>query len=629
MIILSAYNVKKYYSDNLILDNISFAVDETDRIGLVGSNGCGKTTLFNIITGKTDCDEGSISISKGIIPGVMEQFPVNDNKSVLEEALTVFSPLMALEKEIEHVTSIIDSGNCDIDKEILHLNLITEKFNSEGGNTYRNRTRSALIGLGFSEEQLQGNTSALSGGQRSKIQLAKLLLSNSKLLLLDEPTNHLDIESTQWLENFLRKYNGSFIVISHDRYFLDRVCNKTYHIENSHLTCYNCTYSEFTVKKDEDREIALRHYTNTMNEIHRIERIVEQQRRWNRERNIRTAESQLKRIERLEKDLEKPDSIEKKINFKFDIDETGGNEVLTVDNLSFSYAAKEIFKDISLNIKKGEKVFLIGPNGCGKTSLFKVLTGKLMCSSGFFSMGSLVQPGYYDQTQADLNPANSAFDEISNAYPKLTDTHIRSALAMFLFRGDDVFKKISSLSGGERARIALLKLMLSRNNFLLLDEPTNHLDINSREMLEKALENYDGTLFVISHDRYFINKLADRIYHLNQGKLTEFKGNYDYFSERHLPDSETDENKRVKPVVQNEYRLKKEQKSAERKRNTLLLRTEQKIAELEGLISEHTVRLNTPDVMSDYSEIISISSTIEKLQHELDDAYVLWTELSD
>ena len=469
----------------------------------------------------------------------------------------------------------------------------------------------------------------LSGGQRSKVSLAKLLVSDSNLLLLDEPTNHLDVEAINWLENFLGEYKGAYIVISHDRYFLDKVTNMTMELEHQTLTQYNGNYSKYLDEKERRRQEAEHRYESQMHEINRIEGIIEQQRRWNREKNIRTAESKQKMVDRLKEQLEKPEKEERGIRFEFGVNTRGGNDVLFCDRLSKSFDEKQLFKNVNIHIQNGERVFLLGANGCGKTTLFKIIDGDIFADSGKVTLGSRIETGYYDQTQANLNPAKTALDEVWDSYRDMTETAVRNALAAFLFRGDDVYKKIAGLSGGERARIALLKLMLSRANFLLLDEPTNHLDIKSREALEAALESYRGTLFIISHDRYFINKTADRILYLDSTGITEFKGGYSYYLE-HLERLNHDsvEKKPEKPVV-NEFKLKKERQSEIRRTRTAVSKCESRISELDGEVEELERRLQIPEIMSDYAKILELTGRLDELKNEQTQVLEDWEKLSE
>jgi len=633
MTLLDISSVSKYFGDRLLLENCCFSIGEGQHLGLVGVNGCGKTTLFKIIAGTENYDSGEIFKNKLTKIGFMEQFILGDkNISAYEHLLEVFSDVIEMENQLEELNKQIDSNPDNIDELIEKQHNIIEQFEARGGLTYKSRARSALLGLGFSEDQLSQKVSTLSGGQAAKVQLAKLLLSGANLLLLDEPTNHLDIKATEWLEEFLRSFSGSFIVISHDRYFLDKVCGGIIELENRKTTYYAGGYTRYFNKKKENAEIEMRHYVNAKAEIERLEGSVTKLKSFNREKSIKAAESKIKHIERLEKDLVKPENGPDSIHFNFGVKNQCGNDVIVTDNLTLYYEDKLIFKDVNINIYKGERVFLLGANGCGKSSLFKILAGRQAGSRGIFRTGSMVDVGYFDQVQAGLNLSSSVINEVWNMYPKMTETQVRNALAAFLFRGDDVFKEVASLSGGERARLAILKLMLSQDNFLLLDEPTNHLDIGSREMLETALDNYEGTLFVISHDRYFINKLANRIYSMENFGVTNYDGNYDYYIERRQNQFVKNETAKIEVRVSsgaNSYKAEKEQRAAERRRLSRIKKLEEEIERAENDIAELNEKLSNPELSSDYEKIMELNGEIEKRTANLDSFLEEWTELCE
>lgn len=626
MTVLSANDLGLYYGANMIFENISFSVDEKDRIALVGINGCGKTSLFKLITGENQPDAGNISLNKLATLGYMEQFTLSGGRSIYDEALTIFKPLMELDAELSSVTAGIAAG--EVSAELIERqHFLSEEYEKRGGLTFESRTRAALIGLGFEESDLKRDVGELSGGQRSKIQLCKMLLSGANLLLLDEPTNHLDINAVEWLESFLQSYNGAYIIISHDRYFLEKVTNRTFELENHHLTAYKGAYASYLKQKEENREIALRHYENTQREIHRIEGIIEQQKRWNQERNYVTIASKQKQIDRIAETLVEVDTLPSKLKFNFQTKPTVTNNILICDRLSAGYGEKMIFSELNLSVHKGERVFLLGPNGCGKSTLFKVLVGQIAGKYGSVTFGPNVEYGYYEQTQASLHDSKTVLNEVWDVYPRMTETEVRTALGSFLFRGDDVFKLISTLSGGEKARISILKLMLSQANFLLLDEPTNHLDITSREALENAIADYDGTVFIISHDRYFINKLADRLYYMDNGGITEYSGNYDYF-EQHRPDkTATVSAIKVESANAADYRRRKEEASAARKRKTGILRTEAALEELSVKISEIEERLSLPEVAADYQQVLEITNELSALRENEEELFLKLEEL--
>ena len=473
-------------------------------------------------------------------------------------------------------------------------------------------------------------TGKLSGGQRSKLSLAKLLLSKANMLLLDEPTNHLDIDSVNWLEGFIREFKGSMIIISHDRYFLDNVTNKTIELEHGKIRCYKGNYSEFIKKKESDDEALRNKYENDLKEIKRIEGIVEQQKRWGRERNFITAESKQKEADRIKAQLVTPESELETIRMNFNIKRETGNDVLICENLAKAFGEKHLFDNVNIHIRKGERVFIIGSNGCGKTTLFNILTCKTASDTGEVRYGSNVDLGYFDQMQNNLNLEKTAIDEIWDTFPNMTQTQVRSALGSFLFKGDEVFKPLNKMSGGERARVSLLKLMLDGSNFLLLDEPTNHLDSASREQLEDTLKNYEGTMLVISHDRYFINKLADRVLVMEKHGLKEYLGNYDNYAEKVKNQvSEISEVKQEKESKgKNDYQLQKQKQAEERKRKTQLAKTEKLIEQLEVEIEETNTLLQSEEVISNYEKLMELTEKLEDLNIQLENAYDLWGELS-
>ncbi len=632
MTVLNVQNLSFYFGERELFSNVNFDINEKEKVGFVGSNGVGKSTLFKLIKGEYEPTDGSIVKSRDVTVGYMEQHTCSTaGRTVYEEILSVFDYLSELETELEMVNACLVNGIGSLDDNIKKQDELTVKYQNEGGLTYKSRARSALIGLGFDEKDFDMTTDKLSGGQRSKVALAKLLLSKSNLLLLDEPTNHLDIKSVEWLESFLKNYNGAVFVVSHDRYFLDRITDKTVELENRKVRCYRGNYSEFLVKKKAEQKAIEDKYINDIKEIERLEGIVAQQRQWNREKNIRTAESKLKQIERIKEQLVVPDSKVERIRFSFEPKCVSGNDVIIADNLSKSFGDKLIFNNVNLHITRGERVFILGDNGCGKTTLLKILMGDYKQSDGTFSFGENLFKGYFDQVQAKLNLDKTAIDEIWTSYPQMTHTALRNALAAFLFKGDDVFKPIKDLSGGERARIALLKLMLGGHNLLLLDEPTNHLDAFSREELENTLLDYTGTMLIVSHDRYFINKLSSRILELNKNGVTEYLGNYDYYFEKKSAAINTVESV-LKPKNSekvNDYKLKKERAAEQRRLKTQLKRIEEEISLLENEIISIEEELNSEAVQTDYEKLIEYTQKLQSKNEELDDKYIYWEEIQE
>lgn len=634
MAILTVNNIKKMFGTDVIIQDITFEVQKGDRIGLVGINGSGKTTLFKVLNGEYTADEGTFTPARETSIGYMEQHVCRDmEKPAFDEVMTVFAPLLKMEAEIEVLTTEISEMPENLNELIEKQAELNDRFIADGGLTCRNRAKSTLIGLGFAPEQIYAPIGVLSGGQKAKIQLAKMLLGESNLLLLDEPTNHLDIPSVEWLEDFLKNYNGSYIVISHDRYFLDAVTNRTFEIENTHLTEYKGNYTKYLQLKEENRLAMQRVYDNTQREIKRIEGIIEQQKRFNQERNYVTIASKQKSIDRLQATLEKPEDDPDTIKFQFKASQRGGNDVLEAEELALSFGDHRLFKNVNLDIKRGEKVFLIGPNGCGKTSLLKVLLHIYKQTFGDFRFGANIDIGYYDQAQGNLDESKTVIDEIWDLHPYMTQTQVRSALAVFLFKGEDVYKPVKGLSGGERARVLLLKLMLSKANLLILDEPTNHLDIGSCEALENALLGYDGTLFVVSHDRYLINKLADKIYYLTPSGTTLYLGNYDAYLEARQKQEAAKaaaeaENENAVTKANTVYKKKKERASEIRKRRAALSKCEREIEAAEAEIDTLNEQLSNPETASDYEKMMEITNKITEQKALADSLMNDWTELT-
>ena len=624
MIILQGKDISVSFGERVLFSNVNFAVDENDKIGLAGVNGAGKTTLFRMLSGYEPEDyEGTVVKQAGLTVGFMEQHVLRgDEISVYEEALSVFEDLIKTERELEELHGRIDGG--DTDGKLLEKQMnLTERFQDEGGLTFRARTESMLIGMGFKKEDLQKPVRVLSGGERSKLQLVKLLLSGAKLLLLDEPTNHLDIEAAEWLENFLLDFKGAYIVISHDRYFLDKVTNKTFALDNFTLDTYKGNYTEYLRQYDERVAFLTKQYTEMTEEIHRIEGIIEQQRRFNQEHNYITIRSKEKQIERIRKDLVSPPPPRRKIHFQIPCRLAHGTDVITACGLSLKIGERELFRNVDFEIKYGERVFLLGANGCGKSSLMKLILGKLK-GEGNAYIADWLKIGYFDQLQElRLTSTKTTMDFVWDDFPKLNRTQVQSALAMFKLYGEQLQKPVNMLSGGEAAKVILLKIMLEGPNLLLLDEPTNHLDLEAREGLIEALSDYKGTMLIISHDRTMINTLATKLMFLHKDGMEIFSGGYDEWRESrgegavYTRTEEIQAEKEEKPKV-NTYKQQKELQSRLRKAATQVKRLEEEIEAAEKETEEINKRL--AENSGDYKSVMEDSerlSELEELQMKL------------
>lgn len=622
--LINAGKIEKSFGDRLLFKDVSFNIEPEDKIGLIGENGCGKTTLFNMITGKEQCDAGGIIRKSGISVGVLAQHACSCSvRSAYDEALSVFSPLIDTENELKAVDNLLLSSSDE--SLIAKQHTLREKFERDGGLTFRQRTRSALLGLGFSDKEQLLSVASLSGGQRSKVELCKLLLSQPDVMLLDEPTNHLDIDSIEWLDGYIKQTKSAVMIISHDRYFLDRVANRIFEISGH--TLYSCdgNYTKYCRVRDERLEAVRANYENTMKEVGRLERVIEQQRRWNREKSIKRAESKQKAVDRLLEGLEIPEAEKKDICLSFRSAVRSGDEVLKADALQKSFDGKVLYKDVSVDVRRGDRIFIIGPNGCGKTTLLKQLSDR-----GQAVFGAGVKMGFFDQHQSDLDLKNTVFGELRNAFPTMGDSALRGALALFLFKGDDVFKSVESLSGGERARVALCKLMLRHDNLLFLDEPTNHLDIESREVLEEALLDFDGTLICVSHDRYLINRLATVILYFENGTLKKQNGNYDdYLAARETADTKTAPTEKSASAAKLDYMKRKQEASEKRKMRTELSRCEEKIAAAEKEQAEIAAELSDGDTAADYERVTALSARAAELESELLNLMEKWELLSE
>ncbi len=623
MSLLSLTSLSVSFGERTLFEPFNLEITDGEKIGLIGANGAGKTTLFKLITGDIEPDSGGIVRQKGLRIGYMEQIVAStSNKSAYDATLEVFEPLIKMENQLDALTEALSEANTDI---ISRHHELRERFERNGGLTYKNRTRAALLGLGLSEEHLFLPLSKLSGGQLSKISLARLLLSDADLMLLDEPTNHLDISSVEWLENFLKSCRSAFIVISHDRYFLDSVTTRTVEIEHCRVASFKGSYTAYTEFKKKEREITRRHYDNTMAEIERLEAVIKQQHQWNREKNIKTADSKQKEVDRLRATLVKPESELEGIRFILRPKAGGGSETVVAEHISRAFGDNVLYRDVSFKIRRGERVFLLGDNGCGKTTLLR----QLIHEGGGIRFGPSVSTSYFDQTQSDLNDRNTALEEIQNKFPNMTESELRGALAAFLFKGDDVFKKVGSLSGGERARLAILKIMLAGSNLLLLDEPTNHLDLYSRQALENALDEYGGTMLIVSHDRRFIDRLADRIFVMENDGITQYDGNYTYYIEKRDGTSSSEVKEKAIGAGGQSYKDKKKLASDLRKLRSAVAAAENKAAELENELSEIDRLLASEDIASDYTKVAELTQKAANLNTELETILEQWEASSE
>ena len=616
---LSVRNLTMTFIERNLFTDVSFDVEERDKVGFIGANGVGKTTLFKILNGEISPVSGTVTFSKNVRPGYMEQHACNNPRAdVYHELLSVFDYLSDMETEISALAHQIDNKSGNLDELVERQTMLIEQFERAGGLTYKSRTRSALLGLGFSENDFTMPVGNLSGGQRSKLCLAKLLLSQSNMLLLDEPTNHLDIDAIAWLEGFLRDFKGAMIIISHDRYFLDNVTNKTIELEHNRAMVYKGSYSEFVKKKESVNESLKNKYEHDLKEIKRIEGIVEQQKRWGQAHNFITAASKQKEADRIKDGLVAPESELETMRMHFEPRCESGNDVLICKNLAKSFDDKQLFKNVDIHIRKGERVFIIGGNGCGKTTLFRILTGKTPMDCGEYDYGANVEIGYFDQMQQNLDLSKTALDEVWDTFPNMPQTEVRSALASFLFKGDEVFKPLSKMSGGERARVSLLKLMLKGSNFLLLDEPTNHLDASSREELEKTLLDYSGTMLIVSHDRYFINKIATRVIEVQKDQCLSYNGNYDDYLAQKTPVVETTQ----KVVTEARQR-----QIIDKKTKNEIKKLERTIDSLEKEINSLKEELTSEEVMNNYKKYNEITDSIDEKEMELMETMEKWEQL--
>ena len=637
--ILSCQGICKSFGEKVILQNASFHIEEREKAALIGNNGAGKTTLLRIIMNELPADEGQTVLMKDKKIGYLAQYQdIQGHRTIYEELLTTKQYIIDMETRMRSIEAEMNQAEGEALERLMNTyTRLTHEFELENGYAYKSELTGVLKGLGFTEEDFNKQVATLSGGQKTRVALGKLLISRPDILLLDEPTNHLDMESISWLETYLLNYPGAVFIVSHDRYFLDKVVTKVIEIEAGQVQMFSGNYSAYAVKKAQLRDAQYKAWLNQQRDIKHQEAVITKLKSFNREKSIRRAESREKMLNKVQR-IDKPMEIQNQMRLTLEPRIVSGNDVLTVENLSKSFPGQELFHDISFQIKRGERVALIGNNGTGKTTMLKILNDLLPADEGSFSLGAKVQIGYYDQEHHVLHQEKTIFQEIADTYPTLTETEIRNMLAAFLFTGDDVFKEISSLSGGERGRVSLAKLMLSEANFLILDEPTNHLDIASKEILEEALNSYAGTVFYVSHDRYFINQTATRILELTNLAVVNYIGDYDYYldkkeelTEKYAPVKEQ-AIETAQAEVPSEGKLtwqqQKEEQARKRKQENELKKTEQRIEELETRDKEIDETLVLPDVCTNVGRCAELSREKEKIRQELEELYEIWETLA-
>ena len=639
--ILSCQGISKSFGEKVILNDASFHIEEREKSALIGNNGAGKTTLLRIIMNEISADSGQVVLMKDKKIGYLAQYQdVSGHRTVYEELLTTKQYIIDMEDRMRAIeVQMKNASGEELDRLMNTYTRLTHEFELENGYAYKSELMGVLKGLGFTDEDFAKQVETLSGGQKTRVALGKLLISKPDILLLDEPTNHLDMESISWLETYLLNYPGAVFIVSHDRYFLDKVVTKVIEIDAAQVRMYSGNYSAYAEKKAQLRDAQYKAYLNQQRDIKHQEAVIVKLKSFNREKSIRRAESREKMLGKIQR-IEKPTEVQSQMRLSLEPRVVSGNDVLTVEELSKSFPEQTLFTDISFQIKRGERVALIGNNGTGKTTMLKILNDLIPTDSGTFSLGSKVQIGYYDQEHHVLHAEKTIFEEISDTYPTLTETEIRNMLAAFLFTGDDVFKVISSLSGGERGRVSLAKLMLSEANFLILDEPTNHLDIASKEILEEALNSYTGTVFYVSHDRYFINQTATRILELTNQAVVNYIGDYDYYlekkeelTEKYAPvQQETVTVQETAPATASEGKLtwqqQKEEQARKRKQEAELKKTEARIEELETRDKEIDETLVLPDVCTNVGRCAELNREKDKIQQELEELYEKWETLA-
>lgn len=639
--ILSCHDIKKAFGEHVIVDNGSFHIEEHEKAALVGLNGAGKSTLLKIIVGELPCDGGSVTLAKGKTLGYLSQHQeLTSGNTIYQEVRTAKEELIQMEQRIRAIElELKDLSGEALEERLNTYHNLMNTFELADGYSYESEIVGVLKGLGFTEDEFDKQVDTLSGGQKTRVALGKLLLTKPDVLLLDEPTNHLDLNSIAWLETFLLNYFGAVLIVSHDRYFLNRVVTKVIEIELGHLSVFSGNYTAYAEKKQMLREARLKEYLNQQQEIKHQEAVIEKLRSFNREKSIKRAESREKMLAKIQP-VEKPAEIHSEIHLKLEPSVISGNDVLSVEHLSKAFPPHTLFTDVSFEIKRGEHVAVIGDNGTGKTTLLKILNQVIPADSGRFTLGTNVKIGYYDQEHHVLHMEKTIFDEISDDYPTLTNTQIRKTLAAFLFTGDEVFKQISSLSGGERGRVSLAKLMLSEANFLILDEPTNHLDIASKEILENALNDYTGTVLYVSHDRYFINQTASRILELVGNTFVNYIGNYDYYLEKkeeltsvYAGESAANTPASSATVSASESKLswqeQKEAQAKERKRQNDLRKTEERITVLEERDAEIDTLMGEEEIYTNSVKCQELATEKAAIAEELETLYARWEELAE
>lgn len=632
--VLACQNISKAYGVTEILNHINFHIEAKEKLAIVGINGAGKSTLLKIIMNEEEADEGQVVIGKDITVGYLAQHQNSYyDKTIYEELLSVKQDVIDLQEQIRQLEQDMKHfEGAELEDALERYTRMNHTFEMQDGYAFESQITGILKGLGFEESEFNRPVSELSGGQKTRVSLGRLLLSRPDIILLDEPTNHLDLNSIAWLEGYLRGYDGAVIIVSHDRYFLDKIVTKVIEIENTQATIYHGNYSYYAQKREEVRLSKYRAYMNQQAEIKHQEEVIAKLKQFNREKSIKRAESREKILDKMER-LEKPQEIHDEMRLTLTPDVESGNDVLLVEGLSKSFDGKTIFSNVNIDIKRGERVALIGNNGTGKTTILKIINQLLPKDSGKITLGAQVHIGYYDQEHQVLHAEKTIFDELQDAYPQMNNTRVRNVLAAFLFTGEDVFKKIADLSGGERGRVSLAKLMLSNANFLILDEPTNHLDITSKEILENALNNYTGTILYVSHDRYFINQTATRILDLSPNGITSYIGNYDYYIEQQLVSTARSEEKaavvKEETETKKDWKRSKEEQARERKRQNDIKKTETRIEELEQLLSSLEEEMVLPENATNVAKLTEITTRQAAATEELEALYETWESLSE